>query len=179
MLRWALFMAVVYAAAGLLVVAGFSYRDEAVTVARSALDADAEPAVIEPARERAHAAGWNEVVVDADGRGHFLLEAAVNGTPVLFLVDTGASAVVLSPDDARRVGLHPQRLTYSQRFQTAGGVVRAAPVTLREVRVGQFALYDLPASVNEAPLGISLLGMGFLSRLSGYEVRDGRLVLRW
>jgi aspartyl protease family protein len=175
MIKWALRTAVVATVAGLFVAIGLSHRDDAI--ARWALTAD--PAPLAPAAERASADGWNEVVVQADRGGHFLLEMAVNGAPVLFLVDTGASAVVLSSEDARRIGLHPQRLTYSQRFQTANGVVRAAPVTLREVRVGQFSVYDLPASVNEASLAVSLLGMAFLSRLAGYEVRGDRLVLRW
>jgi aspartyl protease family protein len=52
-------------------------------------------------------------------------------------------------------------------------------VRLRELRVGQFSLYDLDASVNEGPLAISLLGMSFLDRLDGYQVEGGRLILRW
>jgi aspartyl protease family protein len=176
MIQWALRMAVVATVAGLLMATGLSRRDDAVTLAQWAFNADPVP---QPPVAETAAGGWNEVVIEADRGGHFLMEMAVNGAPVLFLVDTGASAVVLSSDDARRVGLDPRRLTYSQRFQTANGVVRAAPVTLREVRVGQFSVYDLPASVNEAPLAVSLLGMSFLSRLAGYEVRGDRLVLRW
>jgi aspartyl protease family protein len=57
--------------------------------------------------------------------------------------------------------------------------VRGAPVVLREIRVGQFSLLDVPASVNEAPLRVSLLGMTFLERLNGYEVSGRRLILRW
>lgn len=90
-----------------------------------------------------------EHVVEAGPGGHFVIEVAVNGTPVTFLVDTGASDVVLTMDDARRLGLRPRTLRYSQRFQTANGEVRGAPVTLREVRLGQLRLFDLPASVNQ------------------------------
>jgi clan AA aspartic protease (TIGR02281 family) len=57
--------------------------------------------------------------------------------------------------------------------------VRAAPVELRELRIGQLQLYDLEASVNGGPLPISLLGMSFLQELRSYEVADGRLILRW
>ena len=59
------------------------------------------------------------------------------------------------------------------------GEVRGAPVVLREIRIGQFSLFDVPASVNEAPLRVSLLGMSFLGRLNGYQVEDGQLILRW
>ncbi len=57
--------------------------------------------------------------------------------------------------------------------------MRAAPVVLRALRVGQFSVFDLPASVNAAPLRVSLLGMSFLGRLRGYTVENDRLVLRW
>jgi clan AA aspartic protease (TIGR02281 family) len=120
-----------------------------------------------------------EYVIDAGAGGHFLVEAVVNGAPVTFLVDTGASDVVLTMADAERLGFRPENLRFTQRFATANGEVRGAPVVLREVRIGQFSLFDLPASVNEAPLRVSLLGMSFLKRLHGYSVEDGRLILRW
>ena len=139
------------------------------------------------ARNAAHAAaarpasegdGW-EHVVEAGPNGHFVIDAVVEGVPLTFLVDTGATQIVLTLDDARQLGLQPHSLEFSQRFRTANGEVRGAPVRLRELRIGQFSLYDLDASVNEAPLAISLLGMSFLDRLDGYRVEDGRLILRW
>jgi clan AA aspartic protease (TIGR02281 family) len=123
--------------------------------------------------------GGLEYVVEADPSGHYLIEAAVNGAPVTFLVDTGASDIVLTLEDARRAGLHPRTLAFTQRFATANGEVRGAPVVLREVRIGQLRRFDIAASVNEAPLGVSLLGMSFLEQLSSYEVERGRLILRW
>jgi aspartyl protease family protein len=120
-----------------------------------------------------------EHVVEADPSGHYVIEAMVNGAPVTFLVDTGASEIVLTLDDARRIGLEPRTLAFTQRFSTANGEVRGAPVVLREIRIGQFRLLDVTASVNEAPLAVSLLGMSFLEQLSGYEVQRGRLILRW
>jgi clan AA aspartic protease (TIGR02281 family) len=124
-------------------------------------------------------AGDLEQVIDAGPHGHFLVEAVVNGVPIDFMVDTGASHVVLRLQDARRLGFTPTNLDFSQRFQSANGIVRAAPVELRELRIGQLQLFDLEASVNGGPLPISLLGMSFLRRLSSYEVARGRLVLRW
>lgn len=118
-------------------------------------------------------------VVEPGPGGHYLVDAVVNGTPVRFLVDTGASDVVLTMEDAERLGLDPRTLRFTQRFATANGEVRGAPVVLRELRIGQFSLFDLPASVNEGPLSISLLGMSFLGRLSGYQVENGRLILHW
>ena len=73
----------------------------------------------------------------------------------------------------------PGRLRFTQAFATANGTVRAAPVTLRELRIGALRLTGIEASVNEAPMDVSLLGMAFLRRLDGWEVRDGTLVMRW
>jgi aspartyl protease family protein len=120
-----------------------------------------------------------QYVVEAGPEGHFAIEGTVNGVPVTFLVDTGASEIVLTMADARRLGFDPRHLEFSQRFRTANGEVQGAPVRLRELRVGQFSLYDLDASVNAGPLPISLLGMNFLDRLHGYRVKDGRLILEW
>lgn len=120
-----------------------------------------------------------EYVVEAGPGGHYLIEAVVNGAPTTFLVDTGASDIVLTMEDAERMGLHPRTLRFTQRFATANGEVRGAPVVLREIRIGQFRLFDVPASVNEAPLRVSLLGMSFLEELNGYQVENGRLILRW
>ena len=108
-----------------------------------------------------------------------MIDAVVNGVPISFLVDTGASDVVLTLDDAEALGFDPRRLDFSERYRTANGVVRAAPVSLREVRIGQFSLYDLDAAVNEAPIGISLLGMSFLREFGGYRVAGDRLYLYW
>jgi aspartyl protease family protein len=120
-----------------------------------------------------------EYVVEAEANGHFVIDATVDGVPITFLVDTGASDIVLTLDDARQLGFLPHTLDFSQRFRTANGEVRGAPVRLRELRIGQFSLYDQDASVNEAPLAISLLGMRFLDQLNSYQVEDGRLILRW
>jgi aspartyl protease family protein len=125
------------------------------------------PDIASPAAPRASAPPSNTIVYTANERGHVVLDAAVNGAPVLMLVDTGASLVTLTPADARSAGIN-----------TANGTARMAPVTLREIRIGQLSLYDVPAAVLEH-LNVSLLGMSFLSRLQGYEMRDGKLTITW
>jgi aspartyl protease family protein len=114
----------------------------------------------------------------ANELGHVVLDAAVNGAPVSMLVDTGASLVTLTPADARAAGIHPASLTFSGHVLTANGTTRMALVTLREIRIGQLSIYDVPAGVLEN-LNVSLLGMSFLSRLHGYEMRDGKLTIAW
>ncbi len=109
--------------------------------------------------------------------GHFVVEALVDGTPVRFLLDTGASDVVLSPRDAERLGFDLSKLTFNRVYRTANGTVSGAPVRLGSVAVGPIVLRDVGASVNGAEIGQSLLGMSFLQRLGGYSVSGDRLTL--
>lgn len=128
---------------------------------------------------RAASGPFSELALQAGAHGHFMVDAMVNGEPLRFMVDTGASSIYLTPEDAERLGWPAQRLTFSERYDTAAGEVRAAPVTLRSLRIGQLELYDLPASVGEESAGISLLGMSFLKRLESYQVRGNTLILSW
>jgi aspartyl protease family protein len=131
-----------------------------------------------PEKPPASAPPSNSIVYAANERGHVVLDAAVNGAPVRMLVDTGASLVTLTPADARAAGINAASLVFSGRVQTANGATRMAPVNLREIRIGQLSIYDVPAGVLEH-LNVSLLGMSFLSRLQGYEMRDGKLTISW
>ncbi len=118
------------------------------------------------------------ITFSADASGHFVAEVEVEGVAIRMLVDTGASVVVLSPADARRLGFDMEALKFDQVFSTANGQVRGAPVRLRRMVLGPIHLTDVRASVNGAPMSGSLLGMSFLSRLSSYEVSGDRLTLR-
>jgi aspartyl protease family protein len=109
--------------------------------------------------------------------GHFYVQATVNGGRVTFMVDTGASDIVLAPDDARRIGFDPDLLEFDQLAETANGTVRGASIRLDSLTVGSIAMSDLPAAVNEADMSESLLGMEFLGRLSGWRVERGVLTL--
>ena len=123
--------------------------------------------------------GLLEEVIALGRHGHFITEVTINGVPVTFLIDTGASHTILNQRDAQRLRLTRGSLRYSVPFQSANGTTYAAPVTLRDVRLGQFQLYDLDAFVNQGELGISLLGMSFLREFESYEFLRDRLVLRW
>lgn len=131
------------------------------------------------AAAKAHAGAEDEMVLQAAANGHFTVAASVDGAPVKFLIDTGASTVILSPADAERLGLHPSRLDYNAVFETANGKTRAALVTLGELRIGSLELDDVDAAVIQAPMAISLLGMSALDRLDSYEVEGDRMILRW
>jgi aspartyl protease family protein len=109
--------------------------------------------------------------------GHYYLTLEISGTPVTFVVDTGASDVVLSREDARRVGINPDDLSYLGRAGTANGMVRTARVTLNDVRLGPIQDDRLTAWVSQGEMPGSLLGMAYLDRFGRIEIADGRLVL--
>lgn len=119
-----------------------------------------------------------ETVVTRDATGAFVVNGSVNGHPVTFVVDTGASDVVLSPDDAARLGLVQAKLKYDRLYQTANGVGRAAGFQANEIRVGSITIANVSASVNQAPMKYSLLGRAFLDRLNTFKIEHGRLYLR-
>ena len=151
-------------------------RHSTVVPDRAAPSVPVTPAT--EASRRAESQPSNTIVYAAGEGGHVIVDAAVNGAPTRLLVDTGASLVTLTPKDARAAGIDPHALVFSRQVSTANGTVRMAPVTLREIRLGQLSIYDVPAAVLEK-LNISLLGMSFLGRLQSYEMRDGKLTITW
>ena len=110
--------------------------------------------------------------------GHFWAEGEVNGAPVRFLVDTGATVVALTPADAERLGFDLDRLNYVSGVMTAGGRTRAAAVRLDSVEVAGARLEDVDALVIEKGLDASLLGMSYLGRLSSFQATRRSMILR-
>lgn len=117
--------------------------------------------------------------LEAGNGGHYITQASINNRSVEVLVDTGASAVALSHEDASRIGLKPRNLTYDVRVSTANGEGRAARVMLREVEIGSVRVHNVEGLVlQEGALKGTLLGMSFLSRLRSFRVEDGKLILK-
>lgn len=110
--------------------------------------------------------------------GHFWASARVNGAPVRFLVDTGASVIALTPRDARKAGLNPAKLPHIAEVSTASGRVKAGVTMLDSVKVGDVEVQNVEAVVIDDGLEDSLLGMNFLNRLDSWRVTDNGLVLR-
>ncbi|CAN5424027.1 TIGR02281 family clan AA aspartic protease [soil metagenome] len=125
------------------------------------------------------ATGERELRVAQTEGGAFVIVGQVNGQPVLFMVDTGATDTVLSPADAQRVGIDVAALDYDQTAETANGLGYGATWTADRLAIGGLQLGAFPMVVNKAPMSGSLLGMSFLSKLESYEVRDRTLILRW
>lgn len=119
-----------------------------------------------------------EISIPQSFDGHYYLTLAVNGHPVRFLIDTGASDVVLSLDDARKAGIDLERLIFLGQAQTANGVVETAPVWLQTVGIGQMEDRNVRAVVNSGDLFGSLLGMGYLSRFDKITIENDTMTLR-
>ncbi len=119
------------------------------------------------------------VTVAADSRGHYMVHPTIDNYRVRMLVDTGASFIALTESDALGLGIRPASSDYKITLRTANGVVRGARVNLREVRLGGIIVRNVEAMVLPAgALSVSLLGTSFLSKLKGYEVQTGRMILR-
>jgi len=140
--------------------------------------AEARAQVPRAAAPRAATEG-SVVEIAAEQSGHFNTSADVNGHGIEVMIDTGATMVALSYEDAERAGIYLSDGDFTRAVSTANGVARVAPVTLDRVSVGDITVRNVPAAVAEpGRLKTSLLGMSFLSRLSRFDMRSGRLVLQ-
>jgi aspartyl protease family protein len=118
------------------------------------------------------------VILRKSNDGHFWAQVRINGQSIRMMVDTGASDIALSPEDARRVGLDPQTLTFNIPVSTANGPSTAAGVRLNSVGIETIVRDNVAASVMRAEGGVSLLGMRFLGTLSEVRVEGDQLTLR-
>jgi len=118
-----------------------------------------------------------EASIAKSGDGHFWADAQVDGHPVHFLIDTGATAVALTADDSRNLGIDPSSLAYTYTVMTANGAARAAHVKLGVIAVGNAQVSDVDAFVIDKGLQTSLLGMTYLGRLSKFEASQDAMVL--
>jgi aspartyl protease family protein len=155
---------------GLVLAAGYTYRHDLQLVGDRIL------AEMMPGR----AAVRGHTVEIVRGRsGDFQVSAQINGARIATVLDTGASALVLTQEAAKSIGLPLEVLSYSVAVETANGRTFAAPVTLDSVAVGSIVERSVPALVAQpGQLKTSPLGMSFLNRLEGWDVRGDKLILR-
>jgi aspartyl protease family protein len=161
----------IWVALTLVLVLGYTFRDELQQVGTRVAS--------EFAPGQPVSADGNSFVLTAAEDGHFYVLGSVSGTRVRFLIDTGASQIVLSPSDAARIGLDPGALRFTRSYETANGIGRGATATLDNLAIGPVELTDVPVAVNEAEMSTSLLGMAFLNRLESFQIQGRRMVLRW
>ncbi len=122
--------------------------------------------------------GQATVIVPRANDGHYYVTLDIDDTPVRFVIDTGASDVVLTQDDARKIGIDVDNLFFGGIANTANGEVRTARVKLHNVRLGEITDLVVSASVNAGEMDTSLLGMSYLQRYNKIELGGGKMVLR-
>jgi aspartyl protease family protein len=161
----------IWVAVAAVLMLGYSFRD-VLGEARDRVARELLPA--EPVAD-----GAGTVALSESEDGGYYATGEVNGARVRFAIDTGASDIVLAPDDARRAGIDPTTLTYNHATGTANGTGMTADATLDSLALGPIVLDDVRVSVNQRPMATSLLGMAFLQRMKSFEFRGHRLYLRW
>lgn len=157
--------------AGAALVLAYAFQDQILTVGQRLRSAVIPGYPVQT--------GQREMIITESAGGSYLVYGKVNGEPVPFLVDTGASDIVLSPADARRIGIDMGALAFNHVYETANGQGRGASYRLARLEVGPIVLHDVPVSINQAPMRSSLLGLAFLKRLKSFGFSDHKMILRW
>jgi aspartyl protease family protein len=160
-----------WVAIGLVLALGYTYRMELRDVSERVM------AELVPGRAAVRTARTVDIVRGRNG--DFQVAAQVNGVRIAMVLDTGASAVVLTQEAAKAAGLPLEVLSYTVSVDTANGRTRAAAVTLDRVAVGDIVERQVTALIAQpGQLRTNLLGMSFLNRLESWEVRGDKLVMR-
>ncbi|WP_192181073.1 TIGR02281 family clan AA aspartic protease [Mesorhizobium amorphae] len=164
-----------WAVIALALVAGYQYRYELQDIASRVTAGLVPGSPLALGVEDGHAT----VTLDKADNGHFEARIMINGAPIRAVVDTGATSIVLTAEDAQAAGFNPAALNFTIPVSTANGMARAAAVKTDEVAIGGIVRKDMPVMI-AAPgmLGQSLLGMNFIGSLSGFDVRGDRMILR-
>ncbi len=122
--------------------------------------------------------GRRTVELIAHDNGHFYADADINGRGVNVMVDTGASVVALTYEDARTAGVLPRDIDFTQRANTANGIAKVAPITIERLSIGGVEVRNVQAGVmEEGKLNQTLLGMSFIKKLNRFDMQSGRLVI--
>ena len=160
--------------AGMPILAGLSAATTGGAVAVAQTEVPAAPVTATAAEDAVQT-----LALRADAYRRMTVPVTVNGQgPYHFMVDTGATMVIVRESDAARVGVRPMRADYTATVSTANGKIKAAPAKLDRLEVGGITVYDVQALVlPDDALWQNLLGMSFLSRLKRYEVANGQMVL--
>ena len=167
-------------AAALMIAAAVTYfiaPKSSEPVPTSAASATLASAPVTDTVSRPHANFDHAAIISRESDGHYWTRADVQGTDVRFMVDTGASIVALTLNDAQRIGVKPADLTFDNEIRTAGGTTMGAYIVLDSVRIGRVEVEHVGAMVLKDGLEQSLLGMSFLGELYSYEFKGDTLII--
>jgi aspartyl protease family protein len=180
-LRRALGDAFSWIVAAAILLAGVLYHQELKAGLAAAIGVDLAAPTDAPARggDAAARPAPGTVELRAGANGHFVTTADLNGRPVEVMVDTGASLIALTYEDAERAGIFVRPSDFTHSVSTANGIAKVAPVEIATVAIGDIRVRNVRAAVVErGKLATTLLGMTFLGRLSRTEIRGRTLILQ-
>lgn len=160
----------IWIAAGGVLIIGFSFQNELIELGLR-LRSNLVPGY--PVKT-----GDHELTL-SESEGGFHVYGTINGTRIGFVIDTGATDIVLDPSDAKRLGIDLDNLKFDRPFGSANGIGYGAKTVVDSLAVGPIRFSNVEVSINRTEMGASLLGMAFLKRLKSYSVSGGKLVLRW
>lgn len=165
---------------GLLALFAVNYQSiRHITADALASYAPQNPSIHPETNAAANAATNEAVELRADRAGHFAANMEINGRSLDAMVDTGASIVMLTFEDAERAGIFLRSSDFTMQMQTANGIAKAAPVMIDRLAVGNILVRNVQAGVGERGLlQTNLLGMSFLKRLRSFQIQSGTLVLQ-
>lgn len=118
-----------------------------------------------------------QIIVKASQDGHYYLNVNINNKPVMFMIDTGASDIVLNQKDAKSAGINFNSLVFNKRYETANGAVMGASIIIESFEISGIFIKNVRASVNSGELDVSLLGIDFLKRFKKYEFYQDKLII--
>ncbi len=175
----ALKQAVMWLGATLFLVVIYTYRAEFQAAGNRVLGELVPGTAITLQNADENSTDTNIVAITADNAGQFSISTTVNGTYVEMILDTGATQVVLTDFDARRVNINMDELVFSVPVKTANGTTKMAAVRFNDVSVGSINVSPVRGLIAKPDdLGTSLLGMSFLKSLSSFEIRGNQVILR-
>jgi aspartyl protease family protein len=119
----------------------------------------------------------DQIIINISQDNHYYIDLIINNEKIKFLIDTGASDLVLSKFDAKKIGIDFDRLNFNKIYQTANGQTKGASIILDNIEISGLLFKNIPASVNLSPMRHSLLGMRFLNNFKKYEFYQNRLIL--
>jgi len=175
----ALKQAVLWLGMAMFLIVGYTYRAE-FQVAANRVMGQLVPGTPVALKSSGESSVNNDIVaITANRSGHFSISATINGTYVEMILDTGATQVVLTDLDARRIGVDMEGLQYRIPVKTANGTTYTAALKLEDVSVGPISISRVQALIARPDdLDTSLLGMSFLKSLSSFEIRGDQVILR-
>ncbi len=130
---------------------------------------------INPSKAQQNSQG--QIIINMSENGHFYINVKINQKTIRFMIDTGASDMIINSSDAIKIGIDINKLNFNKTYQTANGKTFGASVILEEIEIANTKFIDIPASINNSDMGVSLLGMSFLKRCEKYEFYQDKLVL--